>query len=153
MSRRILRINELLLQEISRIVAERQHPDVGFLTFTAVSVTDDLTEAKVFYSVLGTDEEKTLTLRALESMRHELLVSMRRLESLKYIPHFHFVYDDTPLRAAHVHDLLEKIHQEPPLPPEPEISSSPDSAPAPDASPAPIPPSEAPRRAPRKKTK
>ena len=172
MSRRILRVNELLLQEISRIVAERQHPDVGFVTFTAVSATDDLTEAKVFYSVLGTDEEKSRTLHALESMRHELLVSMRRLESLKYIPRFHFVYDDTPLRAARVHGLLDKIHQEPPLPPEPEPSPEPDAAaPTPDAPPAPEPPlpetsrtalgpegrnpapkAETKRRAPRKKT-
>src|SRR5262245_25444701 len=109
MSRRTERINELLVQEISRIVAERQHPDVGFVTFTGVKVTDDLMEAKVFYSVLGTEEEKERTARALDSMRHELIVSMRRLESLKYIPHFHFIYDDTPARAARVHELIEKI--------------------------------------------
>jgi ribosome-binding factor A len=116
-SRRIVRVNELLLQEIARIVAERQHPDIGFITFTGVQTTDDLMEAKVFYSVLGTDEEKRLTARALDSMKHELLISMRRLESLKYIPHFHFIYDDTPSRAARVHDLIEKVSQEPPVPP------------------------------------
>lgn len=117
MSRRIDRVNELLLQEIARIVAERQHPDMGFVTFTGVQATDDLMEAKVFYSVLGSDEEKRLTARALESMKHELLVSMRRLESLKYIPHFHFIYDDTPSKAARVHDILEQVSHEPPVPP------------------------------------
>lgn len=111
------RINELLLQEISRIVLERQHPEIGFITFTGVDTTDDLMEAKVFYSVMGTDEEKQRTAKALGSMRHELLINMRRLESLKYIPHFHFIYDDTAEKAARVHDLLEKIHHEPPAPP------------------------------------
>jgi ribosome-binding factor A len=125
MGRRIARINELLLQEISRIVLERQHPDVGFITFTGVETTDDLAEAKVFYSVLGTEEEKHRTARALASMRHELIVSMRRLESLKYIPHFHFIYDDTPARAARVHDLIDVVQHEPPVPPIPEEEAPP----------------------------
>jgi ribosome-binding factor A len=124
MSRRMKRINELLLQEISRIVMERQHPDVGFITFTGVETTDDLLEAKVFYSVLGTEEEKQRTHTALQSLQHEFIVNMRRLESLKYIPKFHFIYDDTPSKAARVHDLLDKIHQEPPLPPSDETPSS-----------------------------
>jgi ribosome-binding factor A len=114
------RVNELLLREISRVVTERQHPDVGFITFLGVETTDDLMEAKVFYSVLGTEEEKRRTAAALDSMRHELLISMRRLESLKYIPHFHFLYDDTPARAARIHETLDLIHQEPPLPPSPD---------------------------------
>jgi ribosome-binding factor A len=115
------RVNELLLREISRVVTERQHPDVGFITFLGVETTDDLMEAKVFYSVLGTEDEKRRTAAALESMRHELLVSMRRLESLKYIPHLHFLYDDTPARAARIHETLDLIHQEPPLPPSPDV--------------------------------
>lgn len=114
MSRRIARINELLLQEISRLVLERQHPQIGFITFTGVETTDDLMEAKVFYSVLGTEEEKKATAHALDAMRRELTLSMRRLESLKYIPHLHFIFDDTPSRASRVHDLIEKIHHEAP---------------------------------------
>jgi len=126
MSRRMKRINELLLQEISRIVLERQHPDVGFVTFTGVDTTDDLLEAKVFYSVLGTEEEKVRTAKALHSMQHELMINMRRLESLKYIPKFHFIYDDTVIKAARVHDLLEEIHHEPPLPPSTDETSPPE---------------------------
>lgn len=144
MSRRIDRVNELLLREISRIVLERQHPDVGFVTFTGVKATDDLTEANVYYSVLGTEEEKSRTARALASMRHEFVVSMRRLESLKYIPHFHFIYDETPSRAARVHDILDQIHHEPPV----------QSAPI-EGQDAPLraTPREEPRRAPRQKKK
>ena len=119
-SRRIARINELLLQEISLHVMKRQHPDVGFVTFTGVQTTDDLKEAKVFYSVLGEEEDRQRTARALDSLRHELIVGMRHLESLKYIPHLHFVYDDTPARAARVHEILERVQKEPPVPPLPD---------------------------------
>lgn len=140
MSRRLDRVNELLLQEISRTVMERQHPDIGFVTFTGVDATDDLMEAKVFYSVLGTEEEKERTYRALNSMRRELLLSMRRLESLKYIPHFHFIYDDTAEKASRVQNLLEIIQHEPPVPPVPEdVPVAEEAAPAAATDPAPKP--------------
>ena len=42
---------------------ERQDPDVAFITFTGVEVTEDLLLAKVFFSVLGTDEERERTMR------------------------------------------------------------------------------------------
>jgi ribosome-binding factor A len=118
--RRLDRINELLLREISRIVLERQHPDVGFVTFTGVDATDDLMEAKVFYSVLGSEEEKERTARALEHIKADIMHAMRKLPSLKHIPHFHFIYDDTPSRAARVHEILGRIQEEPPVPPLPD---------------------------------
>jgi ribosome-binding factor A len=111
-SRRMARVNELLLQEISRFVVERQDPDIGFVTFTGVDTTDDLMEAKVFYSVLGSEEEKERTAAALRALVPELRGSMRHLESLKRIPLFHFIFDDSPARASRVFELLEKIHHE-----------------------------------------
>jgi ribosome-binding factor A len=90
------------------------------LTFTAVDTTADFMEAKVFYSVLGTPAERARAAEELDKMRWELTRSMRRLESLNRIPHFHFIYDDTPSRAARVHDLIEKAHttiRNPPPPP------------------------------------
>jgi ribosome-binding factor A len=111
-SRRVERINELLLQEISRFVTERQHPDMGFVTFTGVSVTEDLMEAKVFFSVLGTDEERDKTQATLYKLKHAMRRGMRRLESLRRIPDLHFIHDGTPARAARVFELIEQIHHE-----------------------------------------
>lgn len=109
--RRIQRVNVLLLREISNYVLENQPPETGLLTFTAVDTTEDFMEARVYYSVMGTDAERTRAAEELDKMRWELTRSMRRLESLSRIPHFHFIYDDTPSRAARVHDLIEKVHQ------------------------------------------
>jgi ribosome-binding factor A len=106
------RVNELLLREIARFVLENQEPETGLLTFTAVETTDDLMEAKVFYSVLGTDAEKARAAESLDRMRSDITRAMRRLESLKRFPHLHFVYDETPSHAARVHALIEKAHHE-----------------------------------------
>jgi ribosome-binding factor A len=111
-SRRMERVNELLLREIARFVLENQEPETGLLTFTAVETTDDLMEAKVFYSVLGSDAEKARAAESLDRMRSDITRAMRRLESLKRFPHLHFVYDDTPSHAARVHALIEKTQLE-----------------------------------------
>ncbi len=129
-SRRIERVNELLLREISRIVTERQDPDVGFITFTGVQVTEDLMQAKVFYSVLGSEEERARTADALVRLRHEFYREMRRLESLKRIPALEFIYDATPARAARVYEILQQIHREDegtPPPPPPRRAASKDA--------------------------
>jgi len=109
-SRRLERVNELLLREISSYVLENQPPDTGLLTFTAVKTTDDLMSARVFYSVLGSDAEKARADEALHRMKFELTRSMRRLESLKRIPVLEFVWDDTPARAARINELIQQIH-------------------------------------------
>ena len=109
--RRIQRVNVLLLREISNYILENQPPQTGLLTFTSVDTTADFMASKVFYSVLGTDAERARAAEELNKMRWELTRSMRRLESLSRIPHFHFIYDETPSRAARVHDLIEKAHR------------------------------------------
>lgn len=113
-SRRLERVNELLLREISSYVLENQPPDTGLLTFTAVKTTDDLMSARVFYSVLGSDDDKARAGEALNRMKSELTRSMRRLESLKRIPVLEFVWDDTPARAARINELIHQIHTEEP---------------------------------------
>lgn len=116
-SRRIERVNELLLQAIATYALENQPPDTGLLTFTGVETTDDLMEAKVFYSVMGSEEEKARAAAELVRMRSDLTRSMRRLESLKRIPVFHFIFDDAPARAARVHELVVDLRHHPPRPP------------------------------------
>lgn len=115
--RRMERINELLLREISNYVLENQPPDMGFVTFTGVQITEDLERAKVFYSVLGSEEEKHRTAEALERLKYDLMHHMRRLESLRRLPELHFVFDDTPARAARLHEIIEHLHDAPPSDP------------------------------------
>jgi ribosome-binding factor A len=119
------RINELLLREISKYVLENQPPDMGFVTFTAVQITEDLERAKVFYSVLGSEQEKANTAQALEHMKHGLAQRFRRLESLRRLPELHFEYDETPERAARLHEIIEHLHEPPPPPATPPRPRSP----------------------------
>ena len=107
------RVSELLRHEISTLVQEIKDPRLGFVTVTGVRLSDDLTDAKIFYSVFGSEEERRVSTEILQGsvpgMRHVL---GRRLESLRRIPVLNFVYDETPERAQRVDMILKDIARE-----------------------------------------
>ena len=68
--KRSQRIQELLHEEISKLVQSGlKDPRIGFTTITKVEVSDNLKHAKIFFSVMGTEQEKTDTLDGLISMQ------------------------------------------------------------------------------------
>jgi ribosome-binding factor A len=112
MSQRIDRVDELLRQEIGRILAkEVQDPHVGFATVTDVETTPDLRHARVWVSVIGGAPERAETLAALERamgyVRHELGVRLR----LKRIPALHVALDDSAERGTRVMRILEELER------------------------------------------
>ena len=111
MTRRIERLNSLLRQEISEIVQRQvKDPRLGnFISITAVEVSADMRNAKVFVSRLGSDIEKQETLSALASasgfIRHELGERMKT----RRIPELSFKLDDTIERADRVLRIIDTI--------------------------------------------
>jgi ribosome-binding factor A len=112
MSQRIDRVDELLRQEIGRILAKDvQDPHVGFATVTDVETTPDLRHARVWVSVIGDADRRAETLAALERatgyVRHELGTRLR----LRRIPSLHVALDDSAERGTRVLRILEELEQ------------------------------------------
>ncbi len=124
--KRSTRVAELIQQEISRIVQEIKNPEIGFITITGVKLTDDLQDARIYYSVIGSDEVKAKTAailqESLKSIRHSLAaqINMRRVPTLL------LMYDDTAEKANRIFELLEKINKEE-KPPESKEEKPPES--------------------------
>src|SRR6185295_11995079 len=93
--RRQERVTELIHQEISKRIPLLKDPGLGFITILAVRITPDFMHAKVFYSVMGTDEERQRTQAALERARPFFRHHLRALESLRYPPELDFVLDNS----------------------------------------------------------
>ena len=110
--KRAVRVGELIQQEISKIVQELKEPGLGFVTVTGAKLTDDLKSARIFYSVIGSEEEKKRSSEILQDVtpyiRHLLAVRI----NLRYTPTIEFDYDDTSERANLVFEILEKINKE-----------------------------------------
>src|SRR3990172_5497060 len=108
MTRRIQRINDLLREEISDLLRrELKDPRIGGLvTITEVDVSPDLRQAKVFVSVLGSEEEKASTFRALAAAAHFLRRELRKRLTIRRTPELTFLPDDSLERGARILSLL-----------------------------------------------
>lgn len=107
-SARMRRINELMREVIGGAIAtELQDPRIGFVTVTAVETSPDLRTARVFVSVLGTEEEREATLAGLRSSHGVLQARIAREMRIKRTPTLTFHYDDTAERAERVTRLMD----------------------------------------------
>jgi len=110
MIKRATRVADLLRKEISSIILkELQDPRIGFVTVTGVSVSDDLKYAKVFISVMGTDQEIEQTFQGLESARGYIQNCIGRRLKLRYTPEISFRPDTSIAYGTHIDELLRNL--------------------------------------------
>lgn len=114
MVERVERLNSLLKQVIGEIILQDlRNPHVSkLLTVKKVEITKDLHYAKVYISMLGSEQEKKQTLKALKSAAGFISAQAAKQVIIKYFPALTFHLDDTIENEIRIHNLLEKIHEE-----------------------------------------
>lgn len=106
---RMRKVNELLREVIAEAVTELKDPGIGFLTITGVDTAPDLRNAIVFYSVLGSDEEKDATAAALRRAAPHLQEVAGRQVRLKYTPRLTFRVDPAIDEGLKIDQLLREL--------------------------------------------
>jgi ribosome-binding factor A len=86
-------------------------PRLGFVTITDTRVTGDLQHASIFYTVLGTEEERESTAAALESAKGVIRAAVGRDLGVRVTPSIQFFADGLPDSALALESLLETVHQ------------------------------------------
>lgn len=109
MSNRTVRVNELVQREISDILRKRYQSEAVAITITEVRVSPDLRDARVFVSVVGSEEVAEEKLRWLRSRAVEIREEVARRIVLKYLPKFEYVRDKTAVRGARILQVLDEI--------------------------------------------
>lgn len=115
MSRRVDRINGLLRQEISQLLArEIKDPRLGgVISITQVQTANDLRSARVFVSVLGDRETRERALDGIQSAAAFLRRELRDRLKLRYVPFLKFALDDSLESADAVLRLMNELQGEP----------------------------------------
>ncbi len=114
MTRRTLRINELLRREISQLLSQQiRDPRLsGLLSITQADTSPDLRYATVSVSVMGNREDKEAAIRGLTSasgfLRKELYLRL----ALRHVPQLKFVLDDSMEHAQHMLQLMDSLVDE-----------------------------------------
>jgi ribosome-binding factor A len=75
-------------------------------------VSPDLHQARIFVSIMGTDEEQAATMAGLESAKAHLRTELGRQVRMKFTPELTFIHDRGPEEAQQMEELLRKIHED-----------------------------------------
>jgi len=107
MNTRLERVAQLVRDEIANILLRDLHdPLIGFVTLTEVEVSSDLRHAKVFFSVLGDEEQVKDSIKGLLRARKHINALLADRLDLRNIPKIRLVYDETAAKAQRMQDLL-----------------------------------------------
>jgi ribosome-binding factor A len=106
------RINEVLREVVGAAIGELGDPRIGFVTVTSVETSPDLRTAKVFVSVLGSEEEREATLAGLRSSHGVIQSKIAAETRMKRTPTLSFRYDDTVAKGVRISRLLEEEPEE-----------------------------------------
>ncbi len=115
MSTRTEKLRQLLKEEVSDILRrEIKDPRLGFFTVIDAEITSDLQHAKVFVSILGTEEERKQSMEVLKHAQHFVRQEFGKRVRMKTLPDIQFRLDDTVDRGVRILELLEEIKRDEP---------------------------------------
>lgn len=111
--RRIERVNQLLQEELSRLIRRKvKDPRVSSVTVTGVDTTEDLRHAKVHVRTLGEEIPVEEAIEGLRSAEGYLRGTLGRELHLRRIPAFAWEADRTLERVARIEALLDEVMPE-----------------------------------------
>ena len=102
------RVQETMRTELSEIIKrDLKDPRLGFVTITDVELSNDMSHAKVFVSIYGSEEEKRLSMQALESAKGFIRTNLGQRVRLRIVPELVFKEDNSiaPTYIVHVPGL------------------------------------------------
>ena len=105
------RVGEQIKKEMSQILQmELKDPRIGFVTVTGVDVTNDLSQAKVYLSVLGSEEQKAETLEVLARAKGFIRSEIGRRIRLRHVPEIVFKFDESIEYGSRIEALLKELN-------------------------------------------
>ena len=112
MSKRIQRLNELIKEELGKILLkEGDFPKGTFVTITQVETLANLTEAKVWVSVLPENRAEKIV-EVLNKRIYFLQQKINKILRMRIVPKIRFQIETKTKEAARIEELLEKIEKE-----------------------------------------
>lgn len=111
MSIKIDRINHSIVREISYILmTEVKDEDIKFVTITDCKTTNDLSFAKIYFTVLD-DSKRESTLEALKNASGFIRKELAERIEIRHIPELEFVYDESIEYGKKIENIIENIHE------------------------------------------
>ncbi len=109
---RLERVEEAIRKEVSLIIHdELKDPRIGFVTIIRVELTKDLRNAKIFYSVLGKEDDHKKTKLALDSALGYIRSLVAQRINLRFATELVFQEDHSSEYSVRIEEVLNKIKE------------------------------------------
>jgi ribosome-binding factor A len=114
MSRRTERVASVIQKELAEIIMrELQDPRLtGLPSITRVKVSEDLSVADVYVTVMGTAGQQSAALHALQSSAGLMRTRLTKELTLRVAPFLKFHIDEDLKKELELHSLLQKVADE-----------------------------------------
>lgn len=106
------KIAGIIQKEISEIIQfSLKDPKIGFITITDVTVTNDLSIAKIYVSFLGQKSREEAGMKALERSKGYLRSELAKRMTIRKVPELLFKLDDSLERGNKIERIISEINK------------------------------------------
>jgi ribosome-binding factor A len=113
MSKRSEKLAETIHETVSSLLSRGLNdPRIGFVTITAVEVVDDLSVARIFFTVIGDESSKKNSETGLNSAKGYIRKELGRVLTIRHIPELIFNYDHSQDYGNRIDSILREIAAE-----------------------------------------
>ena len=102
-------MNEVVRKVLADALPTLKDPRIGFVTITGVQTTRDISQATVYVSVLGSEEEQARTLDGLRSAHGVLQSQVARELGTRRTPVLSFEYDPAIERGVRLTQMIDEL--------------------------------------------
>lgn len=107
------RVSALIRHHVTRLLLEASNDErLMQVNITDVVVNRDTTRAEIFYSILGSAEERAAVQAALDRAAGWLRSELAAVLRLRNLPHLTFTYDPSLAQGERIEALLSQLHAE-----------------------------------------
>ena len=111
--KRSSKVAEAIRNELSiLLVGKVQDPRLLNLSISRVEVTDDLSLARIFFTVLGDEKAAKEAAEGLQRARGFMRTHIARTLNLRFTPDLQFRYDDVVGKVAELEEIFQEIANE-----------------------------------------
>ncbi|NPV13891.1 30S ribosome-binding factor RbfA [candidate division WOR-3 bacterium] len=122
MQHRDLRVADAIRDIVADIVLTKlSDPAIGFVTITRCSLSRDLRNATVYFSVMGDESQRQRSRTRLEHARRFIRRLLGQRLKMKFLPELHFELDEILIEEQRIGEILDQLN------PEEEERKSPDN--------------------------
>ncbi|MBI5642427.1 MAG: 30S ribosome-binding factor RbfA [Deltaproteobacteria bacterium] len=107
------RVGDVIKEEIASMIlhGEIKDPRIGFVTITHVELTPDLKEAKVFFSQIGSEEDKKKSRNGLNNASGYVRRNLAKRLTLRHIPTVQFVFDESLEYSERIEKVIKDMKE------------------------------------------